>query len=363
MKIKKAFRIIGKVLLILLLLIVLLLLITSTVYHIKLNKVEKQLKEAEYYNPVSVGEHSLNMYACGNESGDHTVVSLAGWGDGEMFLGWRQMTAEIEQDNRLIFLDRAGYGLSDDSKQEMTPENVVQDYRTALQNAGIEAPYLLMVHSLGGVYATYWESKYPDEIEAVVFIDSTPCFEIPEEEQVDGGIIADLMPVMENLGFAPFMVRSDYGEFLGKLPKEQEEQAVYLMSRTLGAHAVADEMDRIDWAVDYVWREMQTTEIPKLSISASYAYRTKEDFINDGITAESLLNIWVPASMKDASEDEIYEEALRLMEQRRTEWEEPYCEKLGNCEVVELPGDHVLFLDKPEECSRIITAFIERLDG
>ena len=77
MKIKKAFRIIGKVLLILLLLIVLLLLITSTVYHIKLNKVEKQLKEAEYYNPVSVGEHSLNMYACGNESGDHTVVLRA----------------------------------------------------------------------------------------------------------------------------------------------------------------------------------------------------------------------------------------------------------------------------------------------
>ena len=363
MKIKKAFRIIGKVLLILLLLIVLLLLITSTVYYIKLNKVEKQLKEAEYYNPVSVGEHSLNMYACGNESGDHTVVSLAGWGDGEMFLGWRQMTAEIEKDNRLIFLDRAGYGLSDDSKQEMTPENVVQDYRTALQNAGIEAPYLLMVHSLGGVYATYWESMYPDEIEAVVFIDSTPCFEIPEEEQLDGGIVTDLMPLMENLGLAPFMVRIDYGEFLGKLPEEQEEQAVYLMSKTLGAHAVADEMDRIDWAMDHVWEEMQTTEIPKLSISAFYAYRTKEDFINDGITAESLLNIWVPASMKDASEDAIYEEALRLMEQRRTEWEEPYREKLGNCEVVELPGDHVLFLDKPEECSRIITAFIERLDG
>lgn len=211
----------------LLLLIILLLLITSTVYHVKLSKVEKQLKEAGYYNPVSVGEHSLNLYACGNEDGKHTIVSLAGWGDGEMFLGWRQMTAEIEKDNRLVFLDRAGYGLSDDSKQEMTPENVVEDYRTALQNAGIEAPYLLMVHSLGGVYATYWESKYPDEIEAIVFIDSSPCFEIPEEEQLDGGIVADLMSVMENLGFAPFMVRSDYGEFLGKLPEEQEEQAVY----------------------------------------------------------------------------------------------------------------------------------------
>ena len=362
MNAKKVFRITGKVLLILLLLIVLLLLITSIVYHIKLDKVEKQLKEAGYYNPVSVGDHTLNVYACGNENGVHTVVGLAGWGDGEMFLGWRQMTAEIEKDNRLIFVDRAGYGLSDDTKQEMTPENVVEEYRTALQNAGIEAPYLLLVHSMGGVYATYWESKYPDEIEAIVFVDATPCFEIPEEEQLDGGIAADLMPVIEDLGLAPFVVRSDYGEFLGKLSEEEQEQAIYLMSKTLGSAAVADEMDRSDRNVDHVWKEMQQTEISKLFISAFYAYHTKEDFINDGITAESLLNVWVLPSMKDAGEDAIYEEALRMMEERRTEWAEPYYEKLGNCEVVELPGDHVLFLDKPDECSRIIKDFIDGLD-
>jgi len=58
----------------------------------------------------------------------------------------------------------------------------------------------------------------------------------------------------------------------------------------------------------------------------------------------------------------LYEEALRMMEERRTEWAEPYYEKLGNCEVVELPGDHVLFLDKPDECSRIIKDFIDGLD-
>ncbi len=361
MNIKKVFRIIGKVLLILLLLIVLLLLITSTVYHIKLNKVEKQLKEAGYYNPVSVGDHALNMYSCGNENGDHTIVALAGWGDGEMFLGWRQMTAEIEQNNRLIFLDRAGYGLSDDTKQEMSPENVVEDYRTALQNAGIEAPYLLMGHSLGGLYATYWESKYPDEIEAVVFVDGTFCFEIPEEEQLDGGIVANLMPVMEKLGFAPFMVRSDYGRFLKMMSEEQEQQAIYLMSKTLGASAVANEINKVDWDCDFVWKEMQPTEIPKCYIEATLAYRTKEDFINDGLSAESLINIYVDPSMKDAGEDAIYEEALRLSEQRRTEWAEPYYEKLGNCEVVELPGDHVIFLDKPDECSRIIKEFIEQL--
>ena len=173
---------------ILLLLIVLFLLTTTIVYHIKLYNAENQLKEARYYDPVSVGDHALNVYACGNENGKHTIVALAGLGDGEMFLGWRQMTAEIEKDDRLIFIDRAGYGLSDDTGREMTPENVVEEYRTALNNAGIYAPYLLMGHSLGGMYATYWECKYPDEIEAVAYIDGSICFEIPEEEQVDGGM-------------------------------------------------------------------------------------------------------------------------------------------------------------------------------
>ena len=46
------------------------------------------------------------------------------------------------------------------------------------------------------------------------------------------------------------------------------------------------------------------------------------------------------------------------MEQRRTEWAEPFYEKLGHCEVVELSGDHVIFLDKPDECSKLITDFV-----
>jgi len=363
MNIKKVFHITGKVILIILLLIILLLLTTTIVYHIKLDKVEKQLQEAGYYNPVSVGDHALNVYACGNENGQHTIIALAGWGDGEMFLGWRQMTAEIEKDNRLIFIDRAGYGLSDDTKQEMKPETVVEDYRTALKNAGIEAPYLLMGHSLGGMYATYWECKYPDEIEAVVFVDGSICYEIPEEEQIDGGMAAVLMPVIEKLGLAPFVVRSDYGRFLNQVPETQREQMIYMMSRTIGSSAVKDEMNKIDWYFDLVWKEMTPTDIPKIFISSVTAYHTKEDFINDGILAESLINVWVLPTKEKMSDDAIYEEALRLMKQRRTDWAEPYYEKLGNCKVVELPGDHVIFLDKPEKCSEIIKGFIDGLDN
>ena len=58
------------------------------------------------------------------------------------------------------------------------------------------------------------------------------------------------------------------------------------------------------------------------------------------------------------SDDAIYEEALRLMEERRMEWSEAYYEKLGNCEVVEIPGDHTIFPDKPDKCSKIKKEFI-----
>lgn len=52
--------------------------------------------------------------------------------------------------SRAVFVDRAGHGFSDDTENEMTPEYIVEDYRKALKNAGIKAPYILMPHSIGG---------------------------------------------------------------------------------------------------------------------------------------------------------------------------------------------------------------------
>ena len=363
MKAKKAFQAIGKIFLAILLLIVLSLLTISIVYHIKLDQIEKQLQEAGYYAPVSVGDHSLNLYACGSENGKHTIVALAGWGDGEMSIGWRMMTTDVEQDNRVIFLDRAGYGLSDDTRQDRNAETVVEEYRTALKNAGIAAPYLLMGHSMGGTFATYWQSKYPDEIEAVIFVDGSICYAIPEDERLSADTVTKLMPIAEKLGFAPFLIRSEYGQFIEKLPEEQREQSLYMMCKTLGASASLNEMTLDDRNVDYAWNELNTNAIPKLYICASLGYHTKEDFTNDGITAGSLIGYLVDPSLEHADDDTIYAEALTQLEQIRTEWYDPYIKKLGNCKIVELPGNHVIFFDKPDACCKIVADFVDELDS
>ena len=169
----KALKVIGRILLIMLVVLLLFVLGTFIFHRVKTNQALELLKEKGYYNPVSVGEYSLNVAKFGNENGVHTIVGLAGLGMGDYAVAARQMTASLEENNQVVFVDRAGYGFSGDTDHNMTLEHIVEDYRNALKNAGVEAPYILMPHSIGGAYANYWVSEYPEEIEAVIFVDGS----------------------------------------------------------------------------------------------------------------------------------------------------------------------------------------------
>ncbi|MCI5578510.1 MAG: hypothetical protein MR364_03300 [Oscillospiraceae bacterium] len=114
-------------LLILLAIIILFVLVTFIIHSVKSKQEIDLLKEKGYYNPVSVGDYSLNVAKFGNENGNHTIVGLAGLGMGDYSLAARQMTACLEEDNLVVFVDRAGYGFSDDTNNEMTLEYIVED--------------------------------------------------------------------------------------------------------------------------------------------------------------------------------------------------------------------------------------------
>lgn len=152
-------KIISRILIILLAALMLFTLVTFVIHRVKTAKEIELLKEKGYYNPISVGDYSITE---------------------------REMTSVLENDNMVVFIDRAGYGLSDDTDNEMTLEYIVEDYRSALKNAGIDAPYILMPHSIGGAYANYWISKYPNEIEAVVFLDGTQLSDAVFDENSNG---------------------------------------------------------------------------------------------------------------------------------------------------------------------------------
>ncbi len=70
---------------------------TFIFHRVKTNEALELLKEKGYYNPVSVGEYSLNVAKFGNENGEHTIVGLAGLGSGDYAVAARQMTACMEE--------------------------------------------------------------------------------------------------------------------------------------------------------------------------------------------------------------------------------------------------------------------------
>ena len=359
MKAKKALKVTGIIILVILVLVIVVLIITSVMFRLRVNRATDYLKNNSYYNLVSAGDYDVNVFTCGNENGKHTIVALAGYLDGEMYIGWRKMTTPLEEDNRLVFLDRAGYGVSDDYKGKMTVEHVVAHYRTALQNAGIQKPYVLMPHSMGGVYTTYWQSQYPDEIEAVMIIDGSEAQHFDLEKDALDLDIVKWMRRAGNLGLLPPVINSDYERDLKMLSDEEKPVSSALLEKTMSSHASTDEMLRWQENCNYVWDTLETNDIPKMYLSILYAFHTKEQLINEGFTADVLRNVY---GIAGDSDDEVYANFLESQPEKRRILD-AYIEKMGNCQKIEMQGQHEIMFDKPEECGKILKDFLEELDS
>lgn len=367
---KKIIKFIKSLLIIILSLLVISIVGTFVFHKVKGNKELKMLKEEGYYNLVSVGDYSLNVIDFGNKNGKHTIVGMAGLGSGDFSISMRQTTACLENDNRIVFVDRAGYGLSDDTKNEMTLEYIVEDYRKALKNANIKAPYILMPHSIGGAYATYWVSKYPDEIEGIAFIDGTQLTEEAfEGEEYDDMVkgSSNLENLLAKMGFARYVFKNYFYRYPDNYSDKEQKIADALMQQTLGTYAISSETNFMSENSKKAFNEIVSNNVPKLYICSSFGYDSKES-IEDW-------NKWVNRqreknNLKFPSESEKYDDNSEILKNALNNFEEarkniiyPYAEKMGNCKVVLLGGDHMIYEQKPIETGEIIKSFIDKLDN
>jgi pimeloyl-ACP methyl ester carboxylesterase len=104
--------------------------------------------------------------------GPLTVVLEAGLGDTLDI--WTNVQPQIANEcTRTIAYTRAGYPGSDVASGPRDAETIVGELRSELKRRGIQPPYVLVGHSLGGLYMQYFARHYPDEIEGLLLIDST----------------------------------------------------------------------------------------------------------------------------------------------------------------------------------------------
>ncbi len=120
---------------------------------------------------VEVDGEKMHVYTKGE--GKNTIVLLSGAGTAAPALDYEPLMNEMAKNNRIVVVETFGYGWSDTTNKERTVENIVEEIREALNKANIEGPYILMPHSVSGIYSMYYANKYPNEIKAIIGIDCT----------------------------------------------------------------------------------------------------------------------------------------------------------------------------------------------
>ncbi|MGE5673843.1 MAG: alpha/beta fold hydrolase [Mycobacterium leprae] len=117
---------------------------------------------------VDVGGYRLHLNCTGK--GSPTVVMENG--SGAPSVGWALVQPAVGQFTRVCTYDRAGYAWSDPAKTPRTGEQVVADLHTLLARGGEQGPYILVAHSLGGLYARLYAARYPDQVAGMVLVDA-----------------------------------------------------------------------------------------------------------------------------------------------------------------------------------------------
>jgi pimeloyl-ACP methyl ester carboxylesterase len=120
---------------------------------------------------VEVDGKNMHVYTKGD--GENTIVLLSGLSTAAPVLDFEPLINEMSKNNKIVVVELFGYGWSDLTNKERTVENIVEEIRTALKVSNIGGPYILMPHSISGIYSMYYANKYPEEVRAIIGIDPT----------------------------------------------------------------------------------------------------------------------------------------------------------------------------------------------
>lgn len=119
---------------------------------------------------VDVGGYSLHLYCVGE--GSPTILLEPGFA--RFSLNMRATQEQLSALTRVCAYDHAGFGWSEPGPLPRTTQQLSDELAALLDNAGIEPPYILIAHSLGGFVARLFVTQHGETVAGVVLLDATP---------------------------------------------------------------------------------------------------------------------------------------------------------------------------------------------
>ena len=113
---------------------------------------------------IDVGGYRVHLYCIG--SGSPAVVIV---GAGYSF-DWALVQPDVSKFTQVCAYDHSGIAWSDPGPTDSCSLRI-SEIHSALKNAKISGPFVLVGHSLGALVARLYAAKYPDEVAGMVIVD------------------------------------------------------------------------------------------------------------------------------------------------------------------------------------------------
>lgn len=207
--------------------------------------------------------------------GRPTVIFESGLGD--TLEVWKAVQHSIAVDcARTLSYNRAGYAGSDPARSVRDAETIVAELRSELRSRGVKPPYVLVGHSLGGLYMQYFARQYPSEVVGLLLVDSTHWNQqlllgaptqrpnrrgrvvlfmdyTARRELNDSAVAGEQVHVSPSPNGIPTIVLSSTGVFLGETPARRAEAA--RLQEDIVASFPGARHIRVDGSGHYIQRE------------------------------------------------------------------------------------------------------------
>lgn len=147
---------------------VLVLLLASFTYH-RLALQREKVSLNPMGQMVSVNGHDMSVFVKGE--GPQTLVFLSGAGTASPILDFKDLYDGLSKQYKIVVVERAGYGYSEDTSKSRDVSEVLSETRQALAKAQVSGPYIILSHSMASLETLLWQEKYPSEIKAIIGLD------------------------------------------------------------------------------------------------------------------------------------------------------------------------------------------------
>jgi pimeloyl-ACP methyl ester carboxylesterase len=183
------------------------------------------------------------VHSQGDINNKPSLVFMSGGGTSAPLYDFKPLYSLLDDNYHVIVIEKIGYGYADISNANRDIDIMLEETRTALQFAGYNAPYVLFPHSMSGLEALYWLSKYPQEIMAIIGLDMAfpAAYNHLKEIETSIKVQYGLFNLLAKTGLHRIpIITSQIVNNIG-LTEEEYSQVKYLAYRNFGNISVRNE--------------------------------------------------------------------------------------------------------------------------